>query len=1142
MFEGPSVTHEDQVRQRLAELSPEKRALLQRKLVAKRAAAVPQGVQRRTSTGPCPLSFGQELMWLLDQLTPGVSSYNVPRILRVEGALDRSTLERALNEVLRRHEILHTVYTSQEGQPVQTVTPFVPVPLHVIDLGELEPARREEEALRIAIEWSDRAFDLTRDLLLRMALVRLTATEHLLILVSHHIASDGWSKGLLFRELETLYGAFRDGKPSPLPEPALQYADFAVWQRNYLRGERLEELLGYWKQHLAGAPPLLELSTDYPRPTVQSGRGKRLLGATFPKALADGLKEVGRREGATLFMVGLAAFQVLLYRYTGQEDIVVGTPISGRSRTEVEDILGYFSNSLALRTDLAGDPTFLQLLQRVRSVTLDAYSHQELPFEKLIVELNPERTLSYNPIYQAMFSVVTAQMEELKLPGLVVTTLFTDRGTSKFDITLGMRDVGEGLLSGIEYSTDLFEHARMERMLVHYRTLLEAIVTNPGERISRLNFLTEAERRQLLADGSGPTRAFPLDRCLHQQFEAQVRRTPDAVAVQAGVRRLTYRQLNEQANWIAHLLRQAGVGRGDFVAILQERGVDFLVAMLGTFKAGAAYVPIEPNYPRDRIQYLLTRSEARTLLTHYSVLGKYPYLLTGCHHLRTLVCFDGRPPAFAGTGLNGNLRTHDRTALQGYPATDLDNVNEPTDPLYMIFTSGSTGLPKGVVIRHDAALNHIYAQFDALGLGGDFAFLQSAPSSSDISVWQFLAPVLTGGRTVIIDEASLLAPERLFGIIKGERVTIVELVPVVMQLLTEHAAGLLADQRRLPDLRWMMVTGEAVSVDLVNAWLKVYPSIPVVNAYGPTEAADDVLQAVIDRPLLAGQRSVPIGKPLANINVYIVDDHLQLVPAGVVGEVCIGGVAVAVGYWKDEEKTRASFVPDPFATRPGGRIYRTGDLGRWLPDGSVEFIGRRDGQVKVRGYRVELGEIEAVLRQHPAVREAVVLVTEQHSGARSGEPRELVAYLVADRDRGGPGELRDFVRDKLPVYMVPRAFVYLERLPLTPSGKVDRRALPLADLSAPDLEQGYQAPRTPFEQALADIWMEVLGVERVGINDNFFDLGGHSLLATQVISRVRGTLGVELGLRNLFETPTVAELALALVQELTAGGAQVDDR
>jgi amino acid adenylation domain-containing protein len=1136
------MTNQERLSQRLAELSPEKRALLQRKLMEKRAATVPQGVRRRTTTGPCPLSFGQELMWLLDQLTPGISAYNVPRIHRMEGPLDVEALNRALNEVLRRHDILRTTYEVQGSQAVQVIAPFAPTRLSVIDLSHLDAARREEEVSRIAIEWADRGFDLARDSLLRMGLLRLGEQEHVLMLISHHIASDGWSKGLLFRGLEALYAAFCAGQPSPLPEPALQYADFAVWQRDYLKGEVLEKLLGHWKQHLEGAPPLLDLPTDHPRPAVQSGRGKRL-GTRFPQALAESLKAVGAQEGATLFMVGLAASYALFYRYTGQEDLVLGTPISGRGRTELENVIGYFSNSLALRVSVAGDPTFRELLRRVRLVALDAFAYQEMPFEKLIVELNPVRTLSYTPIYQVMFSVGTGEMEDFHLEGLSTTTLFADRGTAKFDMAFGLRDSGDALLCGVEYSADLFEHASMERMLEHYRTLLEGFVASPDERISRLPLLPEAERNALLAAGRGPVQDFPLGTCLHQQFEAQAVRTPDAIAIEQVDRRLTYRQLDAQANQLARLLRQAGVGRGDFVAILQERGPDFLIAMLGTFKAGAAYVPVDPKYPRDRIQYLLERSEARTLLSHHAVVRNFSDLLAGCHSLRALVCFDDQPTNFAGTGRNGDLLVQDRAALAQQPTEGLANVNVATDPLYMIFTSGSTGLPKGVVIRHDGALNHIYAQFDALGLGGDFAFLQSAPSSSDISVWQFLAPVLTGGRVVVADEETLLTAEKLWATVVDKRVTIAELVPVLMQLLKDHAAGLPAERRSLPDLKWMMVTGEAAPVDLVNAWLQLFPQVPVVNAYGPTEAADDVIQGIIERPLPDGQRSVPIGRPLANLRIYVLDEHLQLVPTGVAGEICVGGIGVGVGYWKDEDRTRVAFVHDPFAGKPGARMYRTGDLGRWLPDGTIEFLGRRDGQVKVHGFRVELGEIEAMLRQHPAVKDAVVAVVDENGVVRppSAGSEQLAAYIVPEREPPVAMILRDFLREKLPAHMVPARFGILERLPLTPSGKVDRKALPPAQTTLDSPEGAYQEPRTPFEQALAEIWQEVLGIERVGTQDNFFDLGGHSLTAMRVSVRIRETFGAQFTLRNVFEAPTVAAQALFLLELLSSGTLQATE-
>jgi amino acid adenylation domain-containing protein len=1112
---------------RLAGLSAEKRALLQRKLMEKRKSDGSGGIRRRMVGTSCPLSCGQELMWLLEQLTPGISSYNVPRTLRLEGQLDLDALRRVLNEIVRRHEVLRTNYETVDGKPVQIVRPSMTVPLDPIDLSGLDRQAQEAETQRLAVEWSDRSFDLSRDLFFRSALLRLSDREHILILVSHHIASDGWSKGILFREMEVVYEAFCKGGPSPLPEPALQYADFAVWQKSWLTGPALENLLGYWRRQLAGAPPLLELPTDHPRPLVQSGRGRRVT-TRFSGTLARALKELGRQEGATLFMTALATFQVLLCRYTGQEDVVVGTPVSGRTRTEMEGIVGYFSNSLALRTSLAGDPTFRELLGRVREVTLGAYSHQEMPFEKLVVELNPERTLRYSPIYQVMFTVVTAQMEELKLPGLTVSGMFSDRGTAKFDLTLGMRDTGQELLAGVEYNADLFESATMERLLGHYRTLLEAVAADPERRISQLPLLTEQERQKLLEVGTGPRRDYPLDQCWHELFEAQAMKSPDAVAVECGERTMTYRELMERANQLANSLRKTGVGRGDFVAVLKDRGPEFLIAMLAIFEAGGAYVPIEPSYPRDRIRYLLTHGETQTLLTDAALANRFADVLRDCRSLKTLICFDAVTSDTIAALSGASLNVHGGNFIEGFSLDRIANVNVPTDPLYMIFTSGSTGLPKGAVIRHDGAVNHIFAQLDALQLSSPFAFLQTAPSCSDISVWQFLAPLLTGGRTVIVDDATLLDPRKLFATIRQRRISIVELVPVVLKLLTDHVESMPPQQRALPNLKWLMVTGEEVPPALVNAWLTFFPEIKVVNAYGPTEAADDVLQAIIQEPVSTAQRSVPIGKPLANVSIRIVDEHLQLTPWGVPGEICVAGVGVGAGYWKDEERTRGSFVADPFEPAAGRLLYKTGDLGKWLNDGTVEFLGRKDHQVKIHGFRIELGEIEATLRRHPGIRDAVVVVREEEPGKK-----RLVAYTVSSDSRPTIADFKEYLKRFLPAYMIPTAFVALPAIPVTPNGKVDRAALPAPSVAGHESRDGNLAPRTPFEKALAAIWMEVLGIESVGIQDNFFELGGHSLLATQVMSRLRERFQTELELRDLFEAPTIAELATVLVDRLT---------
>jgi aspartate racemase len=1064
-------------------------------------------------------------MWLLDQLTPGVSSYNVPRIFRIRGPLHIGALRRALNDIVARHEVLRTTYRIQDGSPVQ-VRGEAAVELPVTDLSSWPGEQREAEVQRLILDASDRGFDLTRDLLLRNALVRLDEEEHVLILVSHHIASDGWSKGILFRELAALYDAFRQGKPSPLPAPALQYADFAAWQRDWLQGEVLDRLLSYWKEQLDGAPASLELPTDHPRPPIQSGRGARR-GTCYPKALLEALKGLNRQEGTTLFMLGLAAFKALLFRYTEQETIVVGTPISGRTRTEIEGLIGYFSNSLVLRTDLSGDLTFRELLRRVREVALGAYSHQEMPFGKLVVELNPPRDRSRSPLYQVMFSVGNAQMEELALPGLDVTALMVDRGTAKFDLTLGLREVAEGLLAGVEYSTDLFEPATIDRLLGHYCTLLEGIAADPDRPLAKLPLLTEGERHQLLIEWAGPRRDYPLGRCLHQLFEDQVSRTPEAVAVVSGGSSFTYRVLNERANRLAGLLREAGIGRGDFVAILHERGADFLTGMLAVFKSGAAYVPVDPNYPADRVRHLLTNSEAQALLTRSAMVGQYADLLTDCPRLSSIVCFDDLAQDSSFGARPAGPAVYEGTDIAAFPAGDLPNVNAPTDPLYMIFTSGSTGLPKGAVIRHEGAINHIYAQFDALEFTERVAFLQSAPSSSDISVWQFLAPVLIGGKVVVLDDAGLLDAHRLFTTIQENRVTIIEMVPALLKLLMDHVSGLPHECWCLPDLRWMMVTGEAAPVALVNAWFDLFPAAKVVNAYGPTEASDDVAQMVLAGPLPETRSTVPIGRPLANLNILIVNGQMELAPVGVPGEICVSGVGVGVGYWKDDEKTRAHFVPNPFSGTYGGVIYRTGDRGRWLPDGTLEFLGRFDHQDKIRGFRIELGEVEVALQSLPQVSEVVAVVREDRPGAK-----QLVAYLVP---RGGwtpaAGELRRLLREHLPEYMVPTAFVVLESLPLTPNGKVNRRALPQPDRGRAEPDGSRVAPSTKEEEELVRIWEKLLAVQPISIRDNFFDLGGHSLLAVRLFAKVEKTFGKKLHASQLFQNPTIEQLAALLRQD-----------
>ena len=1108
---------------RIAQLSPEKRELLLQKLQRDRTLAIVPTIQPQSrNQNIFPLSFAQERLWFLNRLESDNSFYNQPTALRLTGNLDLYVLKQALREIIGRHASLRTNFVIIEEKVVQVIKPIVNFDIPILDLTDISSVTLEKAIQKLAEQEAEKPFNLEQDLLLRTTLLKLRNLEHIVFFTTHHIVSDAWSTGILVKELASLYQAFLAGKTSPLPELTIQYADFAVWQRDYLQGDRLNTQLNYWKQQLGNNPSILNLPTDYRRPnklTYQGATQSFVLSESLTKAL----NTLSRQEGVTLFMTLMAAFQLLLHRYSHQAEIFVGTPIANRNHAEIENLIGFFVNTLVLRTKFDNNASFSELLQQVKETTLGAYTHQDLPFEKLVEELKPKRHLNRNPLFDVMFTLQNAPVSKLTLPGLTLSSLEDESRTTIFDLSLDMFEFDERLKGILEYSTDLFKPSTIARMLEHFQVLLEAIVTQPEIPLSELSLLTEEEIEQILFDWNDNQGEYPVDKCISRLFESQVAKTPDAIAAVFENKQLTYKQLNAQANQLARLLINLGIQPGEFVGIYQQRSLNFLVAMLAVLKVGAVYLPLDDTYPIERIQYMISDSQVRFLLTdaeHIDCLFRSSEFNS---HLQYLVSLDKKPV------ISIEITIYDCRDWQNLSADNLAIEIKPTgvDPAYIIYTSGSTGRPKGTIIRHGGAINHIYAQYDALNLSSDLTFLQSAPASSDISVWQFLAPVLIGGKTVIIDTKTVCNPDKLLRVLQQEQTTLVELVPVVLRGLINYLDNLSEAERQLPSLRWMMVTGESVAVDLVNSWLNLYPTIPIVNAYGPSEASDDITQAIIDRPLPEEQTTVPIGKPLANLNLYILDSNLNLVPIGVPGEICVSGYGVGTGYWHNEEKIQQTFIPNPFPKTakllPGvdkDLLYKTGDLGKWLPDGSIEYLGRIDNQVKIHGFRIELGEIEAQLQQYVAVRDCVVIASEDSQGQK-----RLVAYYIS-KEQLNSKQLREYLKPKLPEYMIPSAWMQLEEFPLTPNGKCDRNALPVLDLAI--ARDDYLAPRNSQEEILVTIWQEILKIDRVGINDNFFELGGHSLMATQVVSKIRQSLSIDLPLRALFERPTVAELASQL--------------
>jgi len=1050
-----------------------------------------------------PLSFAQQRLWFLHQMEPDSPAYNIPLAMRLLGRLNIAVLEACLGEVVRRHEGLRTTFRFAEGEPAQSIAPSAPVHLPWIDLQGLPEAVREREVLRLTGREAERPFDLETGPLLRLVLLRSGEEERVLLLTLHHTIADGWSLAILVREVAALYEAFLEGRPSPLPELPIQYADYAHWQRRWLQEQILENQLSYWREKLSGAAQLLELPSDRPRPLVQSSRGAACPVA-LPPELLQGLKSLGREEGVTLFMTLLGAFQALLGRYSGQSDLCIGTPVAGRNRLETENLVGLLLNALVLRGDLSGAPGFRELLSRVRETTLGAYTHQDLPFELLVEELKPERSLSHAPLYQVMLILQNTPQASFELPGLKIEGLAREHEKSNLDLTLNLAEAGGRLMGSLEYSTELFDEATLVRLLGHFEILLRGIVSEPDLPIPDLPLIAPEERGQLLWEWNRTERDFPLDRPFHEIFADQVGRTPRAVAAACGTETWTYTELDLVSSRLARHLGSGEDGPEPVIALLTERSLRLLASMLAVWKAGGVYLPLDPLHPPRRLAQVLARSGAVTLLAAESSR-------------------EAATAALAGLPVERRPRLLTIETLLALPesAAGPEPERRLAEMAYIIFTSGSTGVPKGVMVEHRGMINHLFAKIADLGLKADDRVAQTASQTFDISLWQFLAASLVGGRVQIFPDEVAHDTSRLADEVERARVSILETVPSLLHALLLEIEGRGDRRPSFSSLRWLIPTGEALAPELCRRWLDLYPGVALMNAYGPTECSDDVTHASIHAHP-DGMR-VPIGSPVANLRIYVLD-RLEPVPVGVAGELMVGGVGVGRGYLADPARTAESFIPDPFGGEPGSRLYRTGDRARRLPDGALDFLGRIDQQVKIRGFRIELGEIEAALNGDPRIRQSAVLVRGEIHGNRL-----LVAYVVpAENVEISPAELRASLKTHLPEHMVPAAFVVLESLPLAPSGKLDRRALSRLDVPASarsQADEAFEAPRTSTEELLAGIWGELLGLARVGRTDDFFELGGHSLMATRVLARLRQVFRVDLPLRALFEAATLAELA-----------------
>jgi amino acid adenylation domain-containing protein len=1023
-----------------------------------------------------PLSFPQQQLWLLSRLIPDVPVYNEPFTLHLKEAIDVIVLEQSLNEILQRHEVLRTTFAVVDGLPIQVISPSVAFTLPVVDLREFpEKSEREAECWRLATFEAVKPFDLTNGPLFRVTLMLLDETDYRLCWTFHHIIFDGVSfYNVLFPELAAIYKALAAGQPSPLAKQALQYADYANWQRQQLQGEVLEKQLTYWKQQLTDLPTL-QLPTDHPRPAVQTYRGARYCLA-LSKELTKSLKVLSQQESVTLFMTLLAAFKTLLHHYSGQDDIQVGTVTSGRNHAELENVMGMFVNTVVLRTDLSDNPNFKQLLQQVQKLTLAAYAHEDLPFELLVKELHPERHLSSNPLFQVAF-VFQPQVPASDLDWSP-NQLDVHTGAAKFDLTMDLEESSEGVIGHIEYNTDLFDEATIIRIVGHYQTLLEGIVAVPEQSISQLPLLTAQEQQQLLDWNKSPR-----DMCVHELFEAQVALSPDVTAAVFEDQQLTYQELNHRANQLAHYLIKLGVKSEILVGICMERSLEMIVGILGILKAGGAYVPLDPAYPQERLNFMLKDAQIQILLTQKRL--RTSDLI---RQLPLVICLDSEWEDIANE-------------------SDKNSLNNTTNRnlAYVIYTSGSTGQPKGVAIEHRSTvtlLNWAKETFTQAQIAG---VLASTSICFDLSVFELFVPLSWGGQVILVENAlhlPTLSPDL--------NVTLVNTVPSAMTELVRING--------VPDsVRVVNLAGEPLQNTLVQKIYQQETIEQVFNLYGPSEDTTYSTFALVKK---GAKDSPSIGRPITNTQVHILNRYFQPVPIGVVGELYIGGTGLARGYLNRPELTAEKFIQDPFSDDPKARLYKTGDLVRYLSDGNLEFLGRIDHQVKIRGFRIELGEIEAILTQHPKIHELVVMAREDSPG-----DKHLIAYFVVKQPIPSTSELRQFLADKLPDYMIPSAFVALETLPLTPNGKVDRKALPKPQDIQREADASIVAPQTELEQTIAKVWQEVLQVESVGIQDSFFELGGHSLLVVQMQEKLVKALNRPIPVTVLFQYLTIQALA-----------------
>ncbi len=1051
-----------------------------------------------------PASSYQEGLWILNQFHAESTINTLSATVHIHRNLNNTTLQNSLHQLIQRYELLRTTFRLDAGKLVQVIAPQQPISLAVHPLQNISEEQQQAQLQRLTHEQALAPFDTEQGPLLRASLFQLSGTHSLLQLTLHRLIADDWTVALLVRELATLY------EGTALSSVSSQYADFIKSQEQALTEEALAEHLTYWQQQIADAPSVLPLPTDRPRPATTSWRGATVE-TVLPASLIQDLRVLSQQQQVDLHATLLAAFATLLARYTNQHDLLLGALVPARRTPESRELLGPCDNTLVLRPNLEGDPAFLELMTRARDLLTVSLEHEMLPFDTLLKAVRPAGSLNTTPLIQVLLHL---PWELPSLPaGWTLQPVEGGLDTAEFDLALQLHAAPEGLICRFTYSTDLFEQASIERMSQHWQTLLEGIVTNPNQSLSRLPLLPAAERRQLLEEWTATERVYPLQQSFAELFEAQVKRTPQATAAAYEVEQISYDYLNRRANVLAHQLREYGVGPDTLVSLLAERGIPVLDSILGIFKAGGGYLPLDPHHPPTRQRYFIEQSRTPLILCTKKL---EPQIIEALQDIPE----QNRPRYLIIEDLLADWEQ--KPALQ----ENLPHQGTPASLAYVIYTSGSTGLPKGAILERKGMLNHLFGKIDALQLTADDIVIQTASQCFDISVWQLLAVLLVGGRVQICPDDITQDPELLLREVGKKQVSILETVPSWLRAMldTAESTAQAGKAPQLATLRWMIPTGEALPVELSRRWLQRYPQIPMLNAYGPTECSDDVTHYVVAEPPAEGMSNMPIGTAIPNMRLYVLDHHLQPQPIGVSGEICVGGVGVGRGYLDNEKKTREAFVPDPFSSVEGAYLYKTGDLGRFLPDGNLEFQGRVDFQVKIRGYRIELGEIEAVLNQHPAVREAVVLAREDQPGHK-----QLVAYIELKQGQTVTvDELRDLTKQHLAPYMEPRTFVIMEQFPLTSNGKLDRKALPVPEWNLSEKAEGYVAPTTPMEKQLTQLWEELLGISPISIRDNFFYIGGDSLLAARLFDRIGQTIGKKLPLSVFFAGATIENVARAL--------------